>query len=124
MITMTYMFKVIHYYLQMCSKTLETNVLKYMNLILLIFYQHQDYMASLFKKDRSKIKIINRLDMLLMVEKGIRGGICDAIHRYAKANNKCRKNYDKNIEPSYLIFLDANNLYGWTMSQRLPIKWF
>ena len=41
--------------------------------------------------------------MLLMVEKGTRGGICQTIHRYAKANNKYMKNYDKNIESSYLV---------------------
>ena len=56
-----------------------------------------------------------------MVEKEIRGGICVAIHRYAKANNKYMKNYDKNKESS----LDANNLYGWAMSQKLPVdRWF
>ena len=60
--------------------------------------------------------------MLLMVEKGTRGGICHAIHRYAKANNKYMKNYDKNIESSYLMYLDANNLYRWAMSQRLPVN--
>ena len=49
--------------------------------------------------------------MFLMVEKGNRGGICHAINRYAKANNKCMKNYDKNKESSYLICLDVNNLY-------------
>ena len=62
--------------------------------------------------------------MLLMVEKGTRGGICHAIHRYAKANNKYMKNYDKNIESSYLMYLDANNLYGWAMSQKLPVDGF
>ena len=56
--------------------------------------------------------------MLLMVEKGIPGGICHAIHRYANANNKYMKNYDKNIESSYPMYLDANNLYGWEMSQK------
>ena len=43
--------------------------------------------------------------MLQMVEKGTRGGICQAIHRHAKANNKYMKNYDKNMEPSYLIYI-------------------
>ena len=62
--------------------------------------------------------------MLLMVEKGIRGGICHAIHRYAKANNKYMKNYNKNIELSYLMYLDANNLYGWAMFQKLPVNGF
>ena len=49
--------------------------------------------------------------MLMMVEKRIRGGICHAIHRYEKANNKYMKNFDKNTESLYLIYLDANNLY-------------
>ena len=62
--------------------------------------------------------------MLLMIEKGIRGGICQATHRYAKANNKYMKNYDKNIESSYIEYLDANNLYGWAMFQKLPVNVF
>ena len=58
--------------------------------------------------------------MLLMVEKGLRVGICHAIHRYAKANNKYMKNYDKNKESWYIQYLDAKNLYVWAMSQKLP----
>ena len=57
-----------------------------------------------------------------MVEKEIRGGTCHAIRRYAKANNKYMKNYNKNIELSYLMYLDANNLYGWAMFQKLPVN--
>ena len=53
-----------------------------------------------------------------MVKKGIRGRLCHAmIHRYAETNNKYMKNYDKNKESSHLMYLDANNLYGWEMSQ-------
>ena len=61
--------------------------------------------------------------MLLMIEKGIRGGICHAIHRHAKANNKNTKN-NENTESSYLMYLDANNLYEWAMSKRLPVNCF
>ena len=62
--------------------------------------------------------------MLLIIEKGIRGGIRQTTHRYAKANNKYMKNYDKNNESSYIEYLDANNLYEWTMSQKLPVNEF
>ena len=56
--------------------------------------------------------------MLLMIETGTRGGICQSTHRYVKANNKYMKNYDKKIESSYLTYLDANNLHGWAMSKK------
>ena len=62
--------------------------------------------------------------MLLMIEEGIREGMCQSVHRYAKANYKYLKNYDKNIESSYLVHLDGNNLYGWAMSQKLPTNGF
>ena len=62
--------------------------------------------------------------MLLMVEEGIRGGICHSIHRYTKANNKSMHNYDESKESSYIQYLDANSLYGWAMSQKLPINNF
>ena len=62
--------------------------------------------------------------MLLMIEKGIRGGICQATYRYAKANNKYLKNHNKNIESSFIEYLDANNLYRWAMSQKLPVNDF
>ena len=62
--------------------------------------------------------------MLLMVEEGIRGGICHSIHRYAKANNKYMKNYNNNEGSSYIQYLDANNLYGWAMSKKLPVNGF
>ena len=51
--------------------------------------------------------------MLMMVKKRIRGRICHAIQRYVKANNKYMKDYGKNIESSYFMYLDASNLYGW-----------
>ena len=76
------------------------------------------------KKRRVKLELLTDYDMLLMVEKGLRGGIRQATHRYAKANNKYVTNYDKSIESSYIAYLDAKNLYGWAMSQKLPINGF
>ena len=62
--------------------------------------------------------------MLLMVKKGIRGGICHAVHQYAKAYNKYMKDYDKNKESIYFKYWDVNNLYGWAMPQKLPVNKF
>ena len=61
--------------------------------------------------------------MLLMFEE-ITGGMCQATYQYAKANNKCMKNYDKNQESSYLEYHDANNLYGYAMCKKLPARNF
>ena len=72
---------------------------------------------SCLKNTGVKLELLTDYDVLLMTEKGIRGEICQAIHRYAKGNNKYMKNYDKDIESSYLAYLDANNLYGWAMPQ-------
>ena len=76
------------------------------------------------KKTNVELELLTDYDMLLMVEEGIRGGICHPIHRYAKANNKYMKNYNNNEESSYIQYLDANNLYGWAMSKKLPVNGF
>ena len=57
-----------------------------------------------------------------MAKKGTRDGTCQAIHHYVKPNNKIMKDCDKNKESSYLKLLDLNNLYGWEMSQKLPLN--
>ena len=65
-----------------------------------------------------------QIDMLLMIEKGIRGGISNAFKRYAKANNKFMQKYDPKLKSSFIVYLDANNLYGWAMSKPLPVGKF
>ena len=70
-------------------------------------------MASLFKKKHVNLELLTDIDMLLMIEEGIRGGMCQSIHRYAKASNKYMNNYDKSIELSYLmqaIYMDGQCL--------------
>ena len=64
------------------------------------------------KKTEVELELLTDNAMLTMFEKRIRGGMCHAVYRYAKANNKYKKNYDKDIESAYLEYLDASNLYG------------
>ena len=74
-------------------------------------------MASSF----NKFDLLTDIDILLMVKKGIRGGTCCSIYRYSKANNKYMIDYDKNKKSSYIQYWILNNLYGWAMSQKLPV---
>ena len=74
------------------------------------------------KKTEVKLKLSADTDMLVIVEKGIRGGICHAIHRYEKANNKYMKDYIKSKESPYLKYWDVSNLYVWVMSQKLAVN--
>ena len=76
------------------------------------------------KKTKVKLELLTDNDMLMMDEKGIRGEMCNAIYKHAKANNKYVKDYNKNIESTYLEYLDANNLYGWATSQKLAVDGF
>ena len=85
-------------------------------------------MDALLKMYGKKIEVFNdeQSDMYLFVEKMIRGGISMICHRYSKANNKYLDNYDKNELQKYILYLDANNLYGYAMTQYLPVgdyKW-
>ena len=77
------------------------------------------------KKTEVELELLSDPDMLLMVEKGVRGGVSSIMHRYSKANNKYMGEDYNPTEPSkYLQYLDANNLYGWAMSRPLPIEGF
>ena len=81
---------------------------------------------AMLKMTNIKLELMVDIDMFQSIEKGMRGGISYIAHRYSKANNKYMKNYDRNKPSKYIIYLDANNLYGWAMSQYSPtggFKW-
>ena len=76
------------------------------------------------KETGQELQLLHDYDMLMMIEKGIRGGITHISKRYAEANNKYMKTYNPDEESSFIQYLDANNLYGWAMSQNLPTHGF
>ena len=79
----------------------------------------------MFKNDWCEFGIVVSVDMLLMIEKGIRGGVSMISNRYGKTNNKYMGNKFNSSKPSkYLAYLDANNLYGAAMSMKLPAHGF
>ena len=76
------------------------------------------------KETGQELQLLHDYDMLMMFEKCIRGGISHISKRYAEANNKYMKDYDPDEPSTYIQYLDANNLYGWAMSQSLPTHGF
>ena len=76
------------------------------------------------KMTNIQLELLSDVNMLLMFEKGIRGGISIISNRYGEANNKYMKDYNKNKDSKYLMYLDANNLYGCAMSEKLPTHGF
>ena len=100
----------------MCIKEYELDPAHFLSLPRLAW-------QACLKKTNIELELLTDYDMLLMVEEGIIG-ICHSINRYAKANNKYMKNYNNNQESSYIQYLDANNLYGWAMSKKLPVNGF
>ena len=71
-----------------------------------------------------KLELMTDIDMFQFIEKGMRGGISYIANRYGKANKKYMKTYDEKAPSKYIMYLDANNLYGWAMSQYLPTGGF
>ena len=101
----------------MCLKTCEPDPAKFLSIPGLAW-------QAALKTTKVKSDLLTDINMLLMVEQGIRGGICCSIYRYINPNNKYMKDYDKNKESSYIQYWDLNNLYGWAMSQNLPVNQF
>ena len=79
---------------------------------------------AMLKMTSTNLELITDIDMLLFVEKGMRGGISYIANRHARANNKYMKFYNPEDDTTYIIYLDANNLYGWAMIQPLPYGGF
>ena len=79
---------------------------------------------AMLKYTEAKLDLISDPDMYLMIEKGIRGGVSSCMKRYSEANHKYLDNYDPKKPNKHILYLDANNLYGWAMSKPLPHKNF
>ena len=81
---------------------------------------------SMVKMTDIKLELMTDIDTFRFIEKGMRGGISYIANRYGKGNNEYMKTYDEKAPSKYIMYLDANNLYGWAMSQYLPsggFKW-
>ena len=79
---------------------------------------------ALLKYTKSDLELLTDIDMHLFIEKGMRGGISMVSKRYAKANNPHVADYNPDKETNYIIYYDANSLYGWAMNQPLPYSGF
>ena len=79
---------------------------------------------AMLKMTDIKLELMTDIDMFQLIEKGLHGGISYIANRYGKANNKYMKGYDEKAPSKYIMYLDANNLYGWAMSQYLPTGGF
>ena len=105
----------------MCLKTLERLVCNIINKTRVIILQ---VLEAMLKMTDFKLELIIDVDMFQFNEKGMRGGEPYIANRYSRANNKYIKDYNEKAPSKYIMYLDANNIYGWAMSQYLPTGGF
>ena len=103
------MFKVINYCLQVYLKTFFLKCIEIYELDPAWFLD---------------VELLTHIYMLLMMEKGIRGGICHAIYRYAAANNKYMKNYNKHHESPHIMYLDKKQSVSKDNVSKITCRWF
>ena len=101
----------------MCLKMHELDPAKFLS-------AHGLAWQAALKKAKVKLDLLTDINMLLMVQKGMRGGICHSVYWYAKANSKCMKDYDENKESSYIQNWDVSSFYEWAMFKKLPVENF
>ena len=113
-------------YWLMCLRISEKTCLQYCKLDPCRYFTSPDLSwDAMLKMTYIKLELMTDVEMFQFIEKGMRGGISYIANRYGKANDKYMKKYDK-VPSKYIMYLDANNLYGWAMSQYLPtggFKW-
>ena len=108
----------------MCLKTLEINLLKIRTWTTSFLSAPGLAWQAWLKKTDVKLELLTNIDVLLMLQKRIRGGVFNSIDQYAATKNKYMKKYNTDNESSNIMCLDPNNIYGWAMPQKLPVDGF
>ena len=104
-------------FINMCIKIYKLDPAKYFSAPGLAW-------KAALNKTKVRLDLLTDINMLLLVEKGIRGRICHSIYWYAKVNNEYMKDCNKSKELPYIRYWGVNNLHGWVMSQKLPVNNF
>ena len=120
-----FILKLMFFFLQMFLRISEKLVYIITNSILVIINTAPDLAwDACLKETKQELELLKDYDLLMMFEQGIRGGISHISKRYAEANNKYMKDFDESKPSTFIQYLDANNLYGWAMTQKLPTHGF